>query len=402
MPRSKMCIYIRMNNQKSKTIRELRDIAKQKKIVGYYKLRKVDLITGISKHGAGVMDLLDTPVPENDKHPVPTLNKYIPPAKQSRLNKSIFNDLEKHKVRSKVNSFADWIVNFIPKPKQKLAINQKLESLKSYVKSLFPNVRTKKFQIRKTASAIKGFTKQYMIDGTSGIDALSFLNAVRLHVVNLLSENRQTKINLVLTCAMERVDIKTGEEESANIPFVSKTEVNLYATNINEIYSNAISRMPETMANFQMRGSNWRFMAVVKLDINTVTYKPLKGSSYISLPLELANKKAIINIKNDDNECFKWYITKALNLTNNNPQRITNKLIEQSKKLYWSGIEFPVAADASVITKFERNNADVNINVFGYGNKIIFPIYVSNQRDITNTNVVELLLILTEKRNIIV
>src|SRR6218665_1082189 len=213
MPRSKMCIYIRMNNQKSKTIRELRDIAKQKKMVGYYKLRKADLIAAISKHGGDVEDLLDTPVPENDKHPVLTPNKYIPRAKQSRLNKSIFNDLEKHKVRSKVNSFADWIVNFIPKPVQKLAINQNLESLKSYVKSLFAKVRTKKFKIRKTASAIKGFTKQYTIDGTSGIEALSFLNAVQPNVVNLLSENRQTKINLVLTCAMERVDMQTGQED---------------------------------------------------------------------------------------------------------------------------------------------------------------------------------------------
>src|SRR6218665_2593620 len=184
-------ICILMHSQESKTVRELREIAKQRKMVGYYKLRKADLITAISKHGSGVIDLLDTPVPEKDKYPILTPNKYIPPAKQSRLNKSIFNDLEKHKVRSKINSLADWIVSFIPKPEQKLAINQNLESLKSYVKSLFAKVRTKKFKIRKTASAIKGFTKQYTTDGTSGIDALSFLNAVRLHVDNLLSENRQ-------------------------------------------------------------------------------------------------------------------------------------------------------------------------------------------------------------------
>src|SRR6218665_4216636 len=98
-------------------------------------------------------------------------------------------------------------------------------------------------------------------------------------------------------------------------------------------------------------------------------------------------------MKNDDNECFKWCVTRALNPTDNNPQRITNKLIDQPKKFDWRGIEFSVAADASVITKFERNNTNVNINVFGYGNKIIFQIYVSNQRDITNANVVELLLI---------
>ena len=66
------------------------------------------------------------------------------------------------------------------------------------------------------------------------------------------------------------------------------------------------------------------------------------------------------------------------------------------------GIEFQVAPDASAITKFERNNVIVNINVFGYGNRIIFPIYLSNQRDITNTNVVELLLISDGGKNIIV
>jgi len=120
-----------------------------------------------------------------------------------------------------------------------------------------------------------------------------------------LSEIRQTKINLVPTCAMERVDMQTGQDESAHIPFVSKTEFILDATDTKEIYSHAISRIPEKMVNFQMRGNNCGFMAVVKLDVKTATYKPLKGSSCMSLPVELANKKAVANMKNDDNKCFK-------------------------------------------------------------------------------------------------
>ena len=39
----------------------------------------------------------------------------------------------------------------------------------------------------------------------------------------------------------------------------------------------------------------------------------LGGSSYIPLFKFLAAKKAIINLKNDDDECFKWAITRALN-----------------------------------------------------------------------------------------
>src|SRR5688572_12936829 len=169
--------------------------------------------------------------------------------------------------------------------------------------------------MRETASAIREFTKQYTIDGTDGIDAVSFLNLVKPQVIGLLSRNRQTKINLLLTCTMERVDMKSGVVDSADIPLVSKTEVILDSTDPNEIYSNAKDKIMESMASFQMRGSNWRFKSVVKLDINTAVYKPLRGSSYIPLPAFLAKKTAIINLKNDDDECFKWSITRALNPT---------------------------------------------------------------------------------------
>ena len=53
---------------------------------------------------------------------------------------------------------------------------------------------------------------------------------------------------------------------------------------------------PKRYTAFLMHGSNWRFKAVEQLDINTVAYRPLKGSSYILLPQKLANKKVIINM----------------------------------------------------------------------------------------------------------
>ena len=51
----------------------------------------------------------------------------------------------------------------------------------------------------------------------------------------------------------------------------------------------------------------------MSLDLHAVKYVPLGGSSYIKLPKFLAAKKAIINLKNADDECFKWAITRALN-----------------------------------------------------------------------------------------
>ena len=46
---------------------------------------------------------------------------------------------------------------------------------------------------------------------------------------------------------------------------------------------------------------------------STVKYEQIGGFSYIPLPGFLAAKKAIINLKNQDDECFKWAITRALN-----------------------------------------------------------------------------------------
>ncbi|XP_065662924.1 selenoprotein V-like [Hydra vulgaris] len=50
-------------------------------------------------------------------------------------------------------------------------------------------------------------------------------------------------------------------------------------------------------------------------------YNPIKAKSYIPLDKNLATKKAIINIKNEDNQCFKWCIARALNPTDNHPER---------------------------------------------------------------------------------
>ena len=41
--------------------------------------------------------------------------------------------------------------------------------------------------------------------------------------------------------------------------------------------------------------------------INVSTYRPLSGSSYMDLPVELKSpRKVLINIKNKDQKCFLW------------------------------------------------------------------------------------------------
>lgn len=70
-------------------------------------------------------------------------------------------------------------------------------------------------------------------------------------------------------------------------------------------------------------GSGWVISSIDEHYINTIVYDPLKGSSYIQLPQELWNSSRVLfNIKNDDNEYFRWCPIRYLNPQEKDPQRI--------------------------------------------------------------------------------
>ena len=125
---------------------------------------------------------------------------------------------------------------------------------------------------------------------------------------------------------MEKVDLKGGEVIDKEAAFHSKTDVNFESTNSNELFLKMKETVLESLAKFHRQGSNWRFCSVFSLCLHTVKYEPLGGSSYIPLPKFLAAKKVIINLKNEDDECFKWALTRALNPVEKNSEHITPKL----------------------------------------------------------------------------
>ena len=57
--------------------------------------------------------------------------------------------------------------------------------------------------------------------------------------------------------------------------------------------------------NWINEGSGWIVESIKYQYINIATSRPLIGSSYIKLPVELRSpKKGLINIKNNDQKCF--------------------------------------------------------------------------------------------------
>ena len=161
---------------------------------------------------------------------------------------------------------------------------------------------------------------------------------------------------------MEKVDLKSVEVIAKEAAFHSKTEDNLESTDSNEFFSKTKETVLKSLAKFQRQGSNWRFCSVLSLYLHTVKYVRLGGSSYIPFSRFLAAKKAIINLKNEDDEFFKWAIIRALNPVEEQSERIDKIHREESKVLNWEGLKFPV--NLSDINKFENHNSSISVNVF--------------------------------------
>ena len=182
---------------------------------------------------------------------------------------------------------------------------------------------------------------------------------------------------------MEKTNIADGQRIEQPAAFHSDVEVNLEGTDVNELYDTVIDKVMENIANFQMQGSNWTFKSIIAFEIHTVAYEPLRGSSYIPLSRALATRKAIINLKNEDDECFRWAVLRAMNPTDKHPHRIDKNLKSKRDQINMDGIEFPVSLKS--IDKVEKQNPSISINVFGYED-CVYPLRVSKVVDKTAIN----------------
>ena len=114
----------------------------------------------------------------------------------------------------------------------------------------------------------------------------------------------------------------------------------------------------------------------------------------MTLPAELrSSKKGLIDIKNEDQKCFLWCHVRHINPLKLHPERITKKYKKLVNDLDYDGIEFPVQEkDFSKI----KTRKKICINVFGYENRLTFPIYVSGQKF---QNSMDLLLLIDDDKS---
>ena len=241
-------------------------------------------------------------------------------------------------------------------------------------------VPTPRTIIKQTDKALKGYTKSYEINIRNNKDPLAQMQntrkAIEHRVIALLNEMKGLKYVETLKVTFNKMS--DGEIVIKNGYFNSKVQTIINHTEINEALQMSKQNILNQISQWISEGSGWTIQSVDSHYLNIVKYKPMKGSSYIQLPSELRNcAKGLINIKNEDNECFRWCHIRHFNPQDKNPQRIKKIDKQYVEKLDYSNIEFPV--NVKHYNKIEKQNS-ININVFGYENKEPYPIYVSKEK----------------------
>ena len=238
----------------------------------------------------------------------------------------------------------------------------------------------RKIKINEKAKALKGYTKSFEIGIKNNKDPLKQLQSTRkgikFHIESILKSMKGLKFveNLKVTFKKN----SKNEIITKTAYFNSKPKTIINKTQITEELQSSKHEILNITAQWISEGSGWTIESVDNHYLNIVQYEPMKGSSYIELPQELKHhQKGLINMKNNDNECFRWCHIRYLNPQEKDPQRIKKIDKEYINQLDYSNIEFPVTVKQ--YNKIEKQN-EININVFGYENKQPYPIYISKEK----------------------
>ena len=145
-----------------------------------------------------------------------------------------------------------------------------------------------------------------------------------------MNQNKGFKFAETIVVNFEK--LKNGEPEEEMVYFNSKAQIIMNISDIKPNLEMSQEKIMNDVAEWLKEGSGWTTDGMLEHYFNVVNYKPLEGKSYIPLPKELQNNlKGLINLKNEDNECFRWCHIRHLNPQDVHPERIKKQIRRLSK-----------------------------------------------------------------------
>lgn len=203
---------------------------------------------------------------------------------------------------------------------------------------------------------------------------------------------RKGSLKVMLTAVARFENHGSPIDLGFSMPAFQVTTAN--TTDIKQGIDGVISNLKNQLDNLDRDQHYQKFVKILTFEMKVLKFTPTRGSSYIATPKFLASKGALINIKNEDNMCFKYSVLCGLHHQEieRDHQRVT-KYAQWADELKFTGITFPVKAEVNTMRKFEElNNLSVNVFIFNESTKAVNPL-ITSQKQVPEGRAVDLLLI---------
>lgn len=219
-------------------------------------------------------------------------------------------------------------------------------------------------------SAFRRRLQSFAVVNLEHIDVRTFLEDAfhyfSLEINRILIEKPMLKVSACLKLVFQKVNITPeGIEATENqtIYLQTRTHPIDQTTNLKEFYDRSlVAYMLERIDDVVIRGSGFTLSKIDELCVQINQYAPIAGSTFIELPKYLKLKKAIINVQNTDNQCFKYAVFSALYPPATLKPQLPSSYDAHLDKLNFNGIQFPV--ELKQISQFEEQNPEISINVY--------------------------------------
>ena len=206
---------------------------------------------------------------------------------------------------------------------------------------------------------------QYESKGDRILEIHEYLALIEKYLRELINHHKnKVEWKIQLTGAINFVSLKPGSDETRVMYTRSFNEEIMEGIDTDEVIKSLFEsflKIYDLNLQEKMKGSDFVFDGVNSLyyDFNKTSIN--RGGSYIDSPIWLKNKKSTLNPKNNDDKCFQYAVTLALNLNNidNHLERIS-KIKPFIDQYNWKDIDFP--AMSKDWKKIEYNN-EIALNI---------------------------------------
>ena len=329
-----------------------------------------------------------------------TLRSFAPEAKKTQINTIINLYKDKHipNIKTAVNA-----INLLSSSKK----NQKEKANKTFkgiIKKAVDNIsKTTEQQSKEAKKQTEKVRTDYTLQVGNHSSVSSFIDFIindhrdngagfetrnfsELHsslsddihkeVAYLLTKKRsmkiRTRVHFTIEMPIKKKDKKgkwyyTTEEK--DITFSTKQPERITLSNLDEVLRKQTGKIWNQFyeLNEDGIGSNWKIKRWIKYTIDMFKIRPLRAGSYIPTPERYSNSRCgLINVKNNDQECFRWCMRYHQSPQGKHDDR-TTALSKYEDKYNYDGISYP--------TTYE------DINHFQEINKVCMYVYTIDETD---------------------